>query len=145
MLLVFSPRDGDEAEGRIAGDESWVPVDAVERVEACGAFEGMACGRPSHQERRRLFAWMSREEAAEGLGRSLWPQAYGGDDIIFADDDDDDGWDWEATLAAGRAVPERSAEERAKMIETLLATLDDLEVQPWPPEGVATPPAGGDS
>jgi hypothetical protein len=141
-VLVTSPRDAYDEKGRIAGEESWMPVDEVERVEACGAFEGVTSGHPSEQERRRLFAWMSCEEAAEDLGRSLWPQAGGDDDIIFDDDEDDDD-DWDATVASGPAASERSPEERAQMMETLLATLEALEVQPWPGEGEAAPPAGG--
>lgn len=86
-LLLFMPRDVDDAEGRIVGARRWVPVDAVERVEACGEFE--VSGRPGEQERRRLFAWISREEDAADLERSLGapsPQADGDDEIAFADD-----------------------------------------------------------
>jgi hypothetical protein len=148
ILVICPSLDGaavvrpslDDEEGRISGEEHWVQVDAVERVEGCGAFEGVTSGHPSEQERSRLFAWISREEAADELGRSL--AGSDGDDIIFADDDDEDE-DWDETVAEGPATSERSPEERAQMMETLLATLEALEVQPWPGEGEAAPPAGG--
>jgi hypothetical protein len=139
VMLVLDVHDGS------GGAPRKLPLHQIARIELCVRDAISDEGRATDE----FLAWEERERQAEvllGCGRGAADSSVAheegaggggreGDEEPYEDDDDDDDGDWDARVSSDRAAPEHSGEERSDMMETLLATLDALEVRPWPGEG----------